>query len=195
MKRYILSLICCLAVCTAGGVEFSLTDTNVKREWYLGRFKKSGFVRGEGFVVRDGEYGSLMKMKCEIDCRKYGTLKVVYSGKAWKSAKLYFSDGGNLKEAASVRGRDEGGVIVFNCHRNRNWQGTVRRLRLDILPEGKEDVVIKKLIFSAPDNTLAVYSGDAGKNVQFELIIPGGNWAWRGYFPQESTAQCRYFDV
>ncbi|MBQ9087586.1 MAG: beta-galactosidase [Lentisphaeria bacterium] len=195
MKWYIFSLVCFLAVFAACGTEYDLSGANMKREWYLGRFKRSGFVKGEGFVVRGGEYGSLVKAKSEIDSRKYGTLKVIYRGKAWKSAKLYFSDGGNFKEAASVRGRDEGGVIVFNCHRNRNWQGTVRRFRVDILPDGKEDVIIRKLVFSAADNTRTVYSGDCGKDVEFELLIPGGEWAWRGRFAADISVKYHYFDV
>ena len=175
-------------------VEFDLTGMPV-RSWYLGRFKQSKFVKSVGFVVRKGEYGSLAMRKCVIDTAKYGTLKVKFSGKAWKSGKLYFSDGGKFFEAASVRGRMEDGMMVFNLHTNRNWKGTVRTFRLDILPQDETEVIVSGMKFYPADNSISLYKGRASGDFTTELLLPDANWQWRSDLTASCQAECEYMDI
>ena len=175
-------------------VEFDLTGMPV-RSWYLGRFKQSKFVKSVGFVVRKGEYGSLAMRKCVIDTAKYGTLKVKFSGKAWKSGKLYFSTGGKFFEAASVRGRMEDGMMVFNLHTNRHWKGTVVSFRLDILPQDEAEVVISGMKFYPADNSISLYNGRFSGKVSAELLLPDVGWAWRSDLTAPSQVKCEYLDI
>ena len=145
MQRFAL-LILMLWASLLPAVEFDLTGMPV-RKWFLGKFKQSKFVKSRGFVINGGEYGSLAMGKCAIDAAKYGTLKVKFTGKAWKSGKLYFSNSGKFFEAASVRGRMEDEMMVFNLHTNRHWNGTIVSFRLDVLPQDKSEVVISGMKF------------------------------------------------
>ena len=193
MKRIVLLLLM-LATSLLFAVEFDLTGMPV-RSWYVGKFKQSKFVKARGFVVNKGEYGSLAMHKCTIDTKKYGTLKVKFSGKAWKSGKLYFSDGGKFFEAASVRGRMEDGMMVFNLHTNRHWKGTIVSFRLDILPQDESEVVITGMKFYPADNSISIYNGKASGKISAELLLPGVGWAWRSDLSAPVQAKCEYLDI
>lgn len=193
MKR-IAILFCAITAFLLSGMEFDLTGMP-RRIWHVGKFKQSKFVKARGFVIRNGEYGSLAMRNCAIDSRKFGTLKVKFTGKAWKSGKLYFSDGGNFFEAASVRGRMEGGMMVFNLHVNRNWKGVIRAIRLDVLPQDANEVVLSKITLSEADNSIALYQGKAQGVISAELLLPHVGWEWRSSFTAECRANCEYLDI
>lgn len=193
MKRIAL-LILMLVTTLLSAVEFDLTGRPV-RSWYVGKFKQSKFVKDRGFVVNKGEYGSLAMPKCAIDTKKYGTLKVKFSGKAWKSGKLYFSPDGKFFEAASVRGRMEDGMMVFNLHTNRHWKGTIVSFRLDILPQDESEVVITGMKFYPADNSILLHNGKASGKISAELLLPDVGWAWRSDLTAPVQAKCEYLDI
>lgn len=193
MKR-IAILFGALTAFLLSGMEFDLTGMP-RRIWYVGKFKQSKFVKDRGFVIRNGEYGSLAMRNCTVDSSKYGTLKVKFTGKAWKSGKLYFSNGGNFFEGASVRGRMEGNMMVFNLHVNRNWKGVIRAIRLDVLPQDAGEVVLSKITLSEADNSISLYQGKAQGVISAELLLPHVGWEWRSSFTAECRANCEYLDI
>ena len=137
--------------------EIDLT-TGPQRERQAVKFEESKYIKGKGFLIRNGESGRLLFSGLAIEAEKSGLIEVSSSGEC-KMAKLYFAGAdGAFSESASCLGTFDADSILFDLAQNRQWKGKITQIRIDLVPAGKEDVLLKKIDILPPSDKIRLTS-------------------------------------